>query len=146
MKSIFVQPYTESPFLNCVAPSPTDSTVPEMSEPRVIGNGELVTLWSSRINASHGPTPAAATRTNTSPAFGCGTGNSSISIASIPPNRRITAAFIAHTSGELRNLDARNVQLGLGVNLLARSQCISNVVHSPSVGSSRSSPTPCGPF
>src|SRR5262249_10830868 len=51
-------------------------------------------LSPSRMMASHGATPAAATRTSTSPAPGSGTGMSCTSTTSGPPDRSIRAAFI----------------------------------------------------
>src|SRR5262249_13025613 len=49
--------------MNWLTPGPVSSTTPDKSEPSVSGRGGLTVLLLSRISASHGPTPAAATRT-----------------------------------------------------------------------------------
>src|SRR6476659_9395275 len=78
----FVTPYTSSPLLNWLTSGPTASTTPDKSEPSVSGGGGLTLLLPSRMIASHGPTPVAATRTRTSPVAGLGRGMSSTTITS----------------------------------------------------------------
>src|SRR5215813_2147424 len=91
----FVAPYTSSPTLNPETSDPIASTIPDSSEPRIIGKGWSSTL-PSRMRASQLPTPAALTRTRScsAPAFGRGT--SSFVITAGGPNRRTRAAFINH--------------------------------------------------
>src|ERR1700722_13461454 len=72
----FAPPYTSSPGLNTDISLPTASTTPAKSEPRITGKDGLVTLWPSRISASHGPTPAALIATRTSRGPGAGRGMS----------------------------------------------------------------------
>src|SRR5580658_4428107 len=60
----------------------------------MMGRDSCTTLFPSRRSASHGPTPAAATRTTNSPSFGLGHGISSITIAFGGPKWWILPAFI----------------------------------------------------
>ncbi len=58
------------------------------------GSGDFTASFPARNNASHGPTPAAATRTKISPSPGIGRGISSMVITSGGPNLWILAALI----------------------------------------------------
>src|SRR5262249_14189736 len=89
----FVAPYTSSSSLNPETSAPNASTIPDSSEPRILGKGWSLTL-PSRISASQLPTPAAFTRTSSCPAAGWGRGRSSFMITFGGPNRRTRAAFI----------------------------------------------------
>jgi hypothetical protein len=66
-----------------------------MSEPTVKGSAWPRPSWPSRASRSHGPTPAAFTATNTSPAPGTGQGVSSSRRASMPPDLWTRMAFIS---------------------------------------------------
>src|SRR5579862_5704541 len=93
-----LMPYTRSPFLKWLTFSPTASTVPAPSEPRMIGNlGDMLNSLAkppSRSKGSQTPTPAASTRTRISFASNSGTGSSRIFISFKPPNRSIATVFI----------------------------------------------------
>jgi hypothetical protein len=82
-----------------VTPGPTSSTIPDRSEPRVSGGDGLTLLFPSLMRASHGPTPAATTRTSSSPAEGTGRGTSSIRTTSGGPKLWMRAAFMSSYSG-----------------------------------------------
>jgi hypothetical protein len=73
---------------------PVSSTTPDKSEPSVSGRGGLTLLLPSRMSASHGPTPEAATLIRSSPAAGAGRGTSSTTTTSGAPKRWIRAAFM----------------------------------------------------
>src|SRR5205085_6622137 len=77
-----------------VTPNPTASTTPDKSDPSVSGGCGATLLLPSRIRASQGPTPVAATFTSTSPDPGTGTATSSTTITSGPPKLWIRAAFM----------------------------------------------------
>src|ERR1043166_3629059 len=91
----FVAPNTASPGWNCETPAPTCSTSPDTSDPSVSGSGWGRTLRPDLTSASHGPTPAAFTRSNTSPSPGAGRGTSSTTSASTSPKwcTRIACMF-----------------------------------------------------
>src|SRR5262245_38388165 len=74
--------------------APGSSTTPDKSEPSVSGGGGLTLLLPSRMSASHGPTPEAATLIRSSPAAGAGRGTSSTTTTSGAPERWIRAAFM----------------------------------------------------
>src|SRR3984957_8199097 len=94
VKSSLATPKISSPARKFETSGPTASTTPAMSEPRMTGSVGLVPLCPSRINASHGPTPAAWMRTKTWPAAGCGRGTSAATIALGGPNWRIISTFM----------------------------------------------------
>jgi hypothetical protein len=93
---VFVAPNTASPALNCGTPVPRASTTPATSDPSVNGSGWGRTLRPDLIQASHGPTPSAFTRSNTSPLPGVGRGTSSATRASRPPKWCTRIASIKH--------------------------------------------------
>jgi hypothetical protein len=68
---------TESPGATCLTPSPTRSTTPAPSWPRIAGNG--IGRFPARVLASVWHTPLATIRTNASPRPGS---SSSISCSS----------------------------------------------------------------
>src|SRR5215475_1037609 len=80
--------------MNSLTPGPVSSTTPDKSEPSVSGGGGLTLLLPSRMSASHGPTPEAATMIRSSPAAGAGRGTSSTTTTSGAPKRWIRAAFM----------------------------------------------------
>src|SRR5262249_24103080 len=94
-----------SPGANSPTPDPTASTTPEMSDPRVSGRGCGSTLRPARIRPSHGPTPAALTRTRISPSSGLGTSMRRSSIASGGPDRWIRPRVIVRREGEAGETD-----------------------------------------
>src|SRR6516162_1690713 len=114
-----VTPKISSPFLNPLALGPASSTTPDKSEPSVSGGVGLTLLLPSRMSASHGPTPEAATLIRSSPAAGAGRGTSSTTTTSGAPKRWIRAAFMferplivlktdpSHSFGLLRACGAR---------------------------------------
>src|SRR5215831_17642380 len=87
-----VTPYISSPFLKALTRGPASSTTPDKSEPSVSGGGGLTLLLPSRMSASHGPTPEAATLIRSSPAAGARRGTSSTTTTSGAPKRWILAA------------------------------------------------------
>src|SRR6516162_3428527 len=93
-----VTPKISSPFLNPLALGPASSTTPDKSEPSVSGGVGLTLLLPSRMSASHGPTPEAATLIRSSPAAGAGRGTSSTTTTSGAPKRWIRAAFMFEPS------------------------------------------------
>src|SRR5215475_7413501 len=80
--------------MNSLTPGPVSSTTPDKSEPSVSGGGGLTLLLPSRMSASHGPTPEAATLIRSSPSAGAGRATSSTTTTSGAPKRWIRAAFM----------------------------------------------------
>jgi len=91
---LLVTPKTSSPGSNPATSGPTASTTPHRSDPSVSGSGCGRTLLPARIHPSHGPTPAALTRTSTSPAAGSDRAISSNAMTSGGPKRCTRLAFI----------------------------------------------------
>src|SRR5271165_2101047 len=95
MKCGLVTPNTASPGATWATPGPIAATTPARSEPSVSGNGWGRALLPARIQASHGPTPAALTRTSACPAPGEGGGKSSSVMTSGAPKRCTRHALLA---------------------------------------------------
>src|SRR5918995_1101489 len=93
-------PKTRSPGAKRVTPSPTSSTVPATSQPRIIGGSPIASRRPpcSRVFQSTGLIPAAVTLTRTSVGIGFGRSTSLTSRTSGPPNSRITTAFTSRSS------------------------------------------------
>jgi uncharacterized protein DUF5753 len=78
------KPNTRSPTATSATPSPSSSTTPAASWPRVCGSSPSIRPL--RFFQSLGLTPAARTAIRTWPRPGCGSGRSTISRTSGPPN------------------------------------------------------------
>ena len=104
-----LNPNTRSPGSNPATPSPSDSTTPANSQPRIVTFGFDRPPKNRTIHGSAARKPqsvrftvVAWTRTSTSPSPGTGEGTSTIRTTSGGPYLLRTAAFTALRSGPVR--------------------------------------------
>src|ERR1017187_10055955 len=99
------KPNTRSPTATSATPSPSSSTTPAASWPMVCGSSPSIRPL--RFFQSLGLTPAARTAIRTWPGPGCGSGRSTISRTSGPPNWLKRTAFIIRSDLDPRGAAVR---------------------------------------